>query len=276
MADKVEMNTNPEVILRKRKNADSVRIRKTEAAKRRALDRKKNGQAKRNGKFLRAETLIARHRASEREEYRVKRVSEYDHLTLKEGENNDGESKLVFVVRVKGPYGARIPPQAFKVLRILRLEKLNMGTFVKYNDTVRPLLRLINPYIVIGTPSLATVRNLIQKRATVKVSGGEEEEEEEASVPLNDNNLIESKLGDQGIICTEDIIHEIATLGDNFKTCIKFMEPFRLNPPVGGWGPLNKLKRLELREERESHKVNNSARAVLEEVDIDKFIEQQV
>lgn len=287
---------NPEVILRKRRNIQRVRDAKREEAKSKALAQNKAHNTKRKGKFIRPETLIARHRATERERYRVKRVTKFESDSL-EGIEKDpskiGTDKLIFIVRIKGPYNARIPSKALKVLEILRLQKVDTGTFAKCNNLIRPLLRLASPYIVIGEPSLATVRNLIQKRARVRVSlakrneilnkdevdegenyGGDENGE--VSVPLNDNNYIEGKLGKYGVICTEDIIHEIATLGDNFKNCIKFMEPFTLSPPVTGWTALSKLKRIEHKEKMEQFKPNNSSRAPLNIVDIDKYIASQL
>ena len=36
-------------------------------------------------------------------------------------------------------------------------------------------------------------------------------------IPLTDNSIIENVLGDLNIICIEDIVHEIYTVGGNFK-----------------------------------------------------------
>merc|ERR1712045_825521 len=33
----------------------------------------------------------------------------------------------------------------------------------------------------------------------------------------------------------EDLIHEIITVGPNFKYATNFLWPFKLNPPTGGW-----------------------------------------
>lgn len=42
-------------------------------------------------------------------------------------------------------------------------------------------------------------------------------------------------LGRFGIICMEDLIHEIYTVGPNFKYAANFLWPFKLNTPNGGW-----------------------------------------
>jgi len=42
-------------------------------------------------------------------------------------------------------------------------------------------------------------------------------------------------LGRLGITCVEDIIHEVATCGPNFKVANNFLWPFKLNNPRGGY-----------------------------------------
>jgi large subunit ribosomal protein L7e len=53
--------------------------------------------------------------------------------------------------------------------------------------------------------------------------------------PLSDNAVIEAELGKYGIICVEDIIHEILTVGPNFKQVNNFLWPFKLSNPTGGF-----------------------------------------
>jgi large subunit ribosomal protein L7e len=47
--------------------------------------------------------------------------------------------------------------------------------------------------------------------------------------------VIEQSLGKFNIICVEDLIHEIFTVGPNFKYASNFLWPFKLNTPTGGW-----------------------------------------
>ncbi|OUM55912.1 hypothetical protein BVG19_g5531 [[Candida] boidinii] len=305
-----QLDSNPEILLRKRRNADKLRLEKQQLAKKRENDKKINKLNNRKQKFIRVESLIAKNKASIREIYRIKRLSsslkeqtKTDKATTNNDNDNDND-KLVFVVRVQGPLGAKIPVKSKKILNILRLNHLYNGVFIKLNSNIEPLLKLVSPYIVIGKPSLSTIRNLIQKRGQVDSSitnnsttdnnnntnliiqnnDNTEEiinEKPVVSSQLNDNNFIEEKLGDHGIICVEDIIHEIVTLGDNFKTVCNFLKPFELNPPINGWGPLSKLKRLEQRESVKVSKLNsknsiNSAFAKLQEINIDDFISEQI
>merc|ERR1712139_137629 len=54
-------------------------------------------------------------------------------------------------------------------------------------------------------------------------------------LPLNDNEVINSQLGEHGIEGVEDLIHEIYTVGPHFKEANNFLWPFKLNAPRGGF-----------------------------------------
>lgn len=58
-------------------------------------------------------------------------------------------------------------------------------------------------------PNLKTVRELIYKRGYGKVN--------RLRVPLSNNSVIENALGKYGILSVEDLVHEIFTVGPNFK-----------------------------------------------------------
>lgn len=89
------------------------------------------------------------------------------------------------------------------------------------------MLRIAEPYITWGYPNLKTVRELIYKRGYGRVNG--------QRVALTNNNIIEQRLKKSGIICVEDLIHEIFTVGKNFKYASNFLWHFKLNNPRGGW-----------------------------------------
>merc|ERR1711935_338100 len=77
-----------------------------------------------------------------------------------------------------------------------------------------------------GEPNLKSIRELIYKRGHVKVKGNR--------TPITSNDIIEESLGKFNMICVEDLIHEIATVGPNFKYASNFLWPFKLNTPDGG------------------------------------------
>jgi large subunit ribosomal protein L7e len=53
-------------------------------------------------------------------------------------------------------------------------------------------------------------------------------------IPLTDNSIVEAALGKYGLICVEDLIHEIFTCGPHFKEANNFLWPFKLSSPLGG------------------------------------------
>jgi 60S ribosomal protein uL30 len=42
-------------------------------------------------------------------------------------------------------------------------------------------------------------------------------------------------IGKHDIICIEDLVHEIFTVGKHFKAATNFLWPFKLSNPTGGW-----------------------------------------
>jgi large subunit ribosomal protein L7e len=284
----VELNSNPEILLRKRKNADRLRIEKQEQARKKQQEQQRK-KTQRKNKFVRAESLVTKTLATRREQERVKRVSKVERAKFVSESNSksyiskvaadgtktrqiySGKPTLYFIVRTQGPYGVKIPSKVQKILLLLRLNHINTGVFVKLTETIYPLLKLISPYTVIGQPSLQSVRQLVQKRATVTV----EQDGEKKQIKLNDNNLVEEKLGDEGIICIEDIVHEIVALGENFKKVTYFLDPLVLNNDIVGYGPLAKLHKIEKQEAKKQVKTSNSGSAPVLEIDIDDFIAQQ-
>lgn len=262
------LNSNPEVLLRKRKDADRKRVQKQDE-----LRIKKEARFHKplvpKDKFVRAETLAMRNRASAIENKRVGNVLKFEE---KQSQVADSDPRLVFVIRIENPNKVlRIPKKVQAVFDVLRLSGPNVGVFVKLTPTVTPVLKLVAPYIVVGKPSLASVRQLFQKRACIN----DPTLESESVIKLDNNQVVEDRFGDDlGFICIEDLVHEVVTLGDNFKTVSMWLTPFKLTAPVNGWGPLAKLAKLRYAEDTKK-KVSLAGHAQLEEIDIDKFIDEQ-
>jgi len=135
------------------------------------------------------------------------------------------EDKLVFVIRIKGIN--KIAPKPRKILQLLRLLQINNGVFVRLTKATLEMLKIVDPWIAYGYPNLKTVRELIYKRGYGKV--------DKQRIALTDNSIIEASLGKYGIVCIEDLIHEIFTVGPNFKQTANFLWPFKLSNPTGGF-----------------------------------------
>jgi 60S ribosomal protein uL30 len=135
------------------------------------------------------------------------------------------EDKVVFVVRIRGTIG--VSPKVKKILQLFRLRQIHNAVFVKVNAATVNMLRLIEPYVAYGCPNLKSVRELCYKRGYGKVNG--------QRIPISSNAVIAEVLGKYNIVCVEDLVHEIVTVGENFKEASNFLWPFKLTCPRGGF-----------------------------------------
>jgi len=206
----------PESYLKKRKR----NLELQEKAKRRKVEQTKRNNEKRQLIFKRAEQYVREYRAKERSLIHFRR-------TAKKAGNFflEPEPKLALVIRIRGTMG--LHPKPRKILQLLRLRQIHNATFVRLTGATKQMLRLIEPYVTYGTPNLKTVRELIYKRGFAKIN--------RQRIPITNNSIIENALGKYGIICVEDLIHEIYTVGPNFKQANRFLWSFKLNPPRGGY-----------------------------------------
>ncbi|KAL4687021.1 hypothetical protein H8959_019149 [Pygathrix nigripes] len=83
------------------------------------------------------------------------------------------------------------------------------------------MLRIVEPYVTWGFPNQKSVQELILKHRQAKVKN--------KIIPLTDNTVIEEHLGKFGVICLEDLIHEIAFPGKHFQEISWFLHPFHLS-----------------------------------------------
>ncbi|EFQ25069.1 60S ribosomal protein L7 [Colletotrichum graminicola M1.001] len=208
----------PETLLKKRKSQEKARAERNAATEK----RKAANKEKRNVIFKRAEKYIAEYRDAEREKIRLSRVArENDSAYV------PAEAKLIFLIRIKGIN--KIAPKPRKILQLLRLLQINNGVFIKVTKATTEMIKIIEPWVAYGYPNLKSVKELIYKRGYGKVN--------KQRVALTDNAIIEESLGKYGIVCMEDLIHEIYTVGPNFKQASNFLWPFKLSNPTGGFRP---------------------------------------
>lgn len=135
------------------------------------------------------------------------------------------EAKLMFVIRITGIN--KLAPKPRKILKLLRLDQLHKGVFLKCSKPILNMLKCIQPYIIAGYPSLKTTKDLILKRGYAKVNGNR--------MPIHNNSIISEQLGKFGIHGMDDLIHEIYTVGPNFKQANNFLWAFKLKSPNGGF-----------------------------------------
>mmetsp|Transcript_19407 Transcript_19407/g.28960 ORF Transcript_19407/g.28960 Transcript_19407/m.28960 type:complete len:143 (+) Transcript_19407:773-1201(+) len=66
----------------------------------------------------------------------------------------------------------------------------------------------------------ATITDLLKRRGHLKI--------DTQRVPLTDNTLIEEHMSDYNMLCVEDIVHELHSVGEYFGQVSTFLWPFRL------------------------------------------------
>jgi len=201
----------PESVFKKRKTREEIRAKR--AANLRSLREK--GRNQRKVTFKRPEDFVKEHRSVERSLNRLRQVAKTSGHFFREPD------KLVFVVRTHGMKG--MDRRTKKILNLLRLRQQYNGVFMKLNNTTYKMLRLVDSYVTYGTPNLKSVRELIYKRGYLKMNG--------QRTAMTDNRLVEQQLGEYGVVCVEDIIHEISTLGPHFKQVNQSLWPFKLTFP---------------------------------------------
>lgn len=206
----------PESVLKKQKahqkatDSQAAELKKKREANKQKREVIKERAAKYNQEYVKAERDIIE----------AKRAAKRDNSFYV-----PAEAKLAFVVRIKGIN--KIDPKKRKTLQLLRLLQINNGVFVKLTKATSEMLKIVEPFVAYGYPNLKTVRELVYKRGYGKVN--------KQRLPITDNALIEENLGKYGITCIEDIIHELYTVGPNFKAVSNFLWPFKLSSPTGGF-----------------------------------------
>jgi len=206
----------PESVLKKRKTQKTI-------ADRRAVQEQKDKVTRKSARvaaFKKAEKYVKEYRNTERSLVRMKR----------QAKNNNNfyimpEAKVLCVIRIRGIN--RVSPQTRKILQLFRLRQIHNVVFVKVNKASMNMLRLVEPYVTYGPPTLKTVSDMMYKRGYGK--------QNRQRVALTDNSIIAKALGQFDIICIEDLIHEIYTCGPKFKEANNFLWPFKLSSPLGGY-----------------------------------------
>ncbi|XP_065878857.1 large ribosomal subunit protein uL30w [Euphorbia lathyris] len=205
----------PESVLKKQKRAEEWALAKKqelEAAKKKATEGRKLI-------FNRAKQYAKEYDQQQKELIQLKREAK-----LKGGFYVPPEAKLLFIIRIRGINA--MDPKTRKILQLLRLRQIFNGVFLKVSKATVNMLQRVEPYVTYGYPNLKSVRELIYKRGFGKVT--------QQRIALTDNSIVEQVLGKHGIICVEDLIHEIMTVGPHFKEANNFLWPFQLSAPLGG------------------------------------------
>jgi 60S ribosomal protein uL30 len=108
----------------------------------------------------------------------------------------------------------------------MTLSDFTSSSFYKYLSViVIARLKALDAYVAYGFVSHQTASDLLHRRAFTEFGGGRR--------VLSDNTIIEQALGDKNILCLNDLLHEVFTVGPNFTNALSLLCPFRLSSPVG-------------------------------------------
>ncbi|KAM9840833.1 60S ribosomal protein L7-like 1 [Aulostomus maculatus] len=200
----------PEYLLKKRKAYQAIKATQAKLA----LQEKRKVSKGKPFKFKRLEEFLKDSHKKHRDETRIRRGSHRPPPPLPPAKN-----KLAFVVRIREIKG--VSPKVMKVIKMLRIRKIFSGAFVQISKNSVAMMKIVEPYVAWGFPNLKSVRELILKRGQARVG--------RKRVPLTDNTFIEEHMGKHGIICLEDLIHEIYSVGKAFRVTNNFLLPFKLS-----------------------------------------------
>ncbi|EDW80242.1 uncharacterized protein Dwil_GK21063 [Drosophila willistoni] len=196
------------------------------------FEQKRNDRIKRlkktkeHHKFRRAESFVMGYLKAERTAKRIKQTILRTNVTQQSATAaEDTNSRLLLVMRHSGK--KIFDKTTTDILKTLRLGLRHNAVFVENTKENQLLLRVIEPFVVYGFPSLSTIRELLFKKGFARIDG--------KKTAIQSNTMVEQQLGEQGVICLEDIIHEIYTVGPNFAAVNNFLCAFTMSSPRDGW-----------------------------------------
>jgi len=179
--------------------------------------------------FRRAEEFVLRDIRKLRDHRKLKQ--QIKGIARAQDISEDTKPKLCFVLRLANDKEVDMCSVTKKALLSLRLLVKNQGTFVVLSQEVKKALEISQRFITWGEPSLRTVRELLLKRGYIRDYDAVQGTKASKPIPLMDNTLIEKHLGSVGVICVEDVVHEIFSTGDNFDAVNNFVGKFHLSDP---------------------------------------------
>jgi len=195
------------------------KVAQSDSFKKAILANKEEKKALRKKAYLRGLKYSREYRATEAKLVtRRRQAKQHGNLLIED------KPKIVVVTRIRGI--AKVKPKQRKVLQLLRLRQIFNTVVVKLNKPIQNMLRLVEPYIAYGYPSLKTIRGLIYKRGFLKING--------QRVKINDNKLVKDKFNNEDVVCVEDVVNQIYTAGKHFRTVTNGLWPFKLAPAKGG------------------------------------------
>jgi len=206
----------PETLLKKRTRNSKI----AESRKKFLLKRKETLKTRKEEYTKRGEAHYKRHAEEQSQLVTLKRKARAENAFYV-----PAEAKVALVVRIRGIN--HLAPQVRKILQLFRLRQLHNAVFIRINRATLNMFKRIEPYVTFGYPTRKVISELIYKRGYGKIH--------KQRIPLTNNEIIATALRQYNIICVEDLINEIYTVGPHFKEANNFLWSFKLSSPKGGF-----------------------------------------
>ncbi|KAK6588892.1 hypothetical protein RS030_2328 [Cryptosporidium xiaoi] len=210
-----------EGLLRRRKVTDFKRRLKYRE------ERRKIKKDLRKSDVTTLQSILKRTRNSILDRRRLKNKDKKPYMTPKK----DNGRLIVIVVRNSRYCGSS---NSYRILEKLRLLKKFSAIILSNDEETIKILRGIKPYVFYGFPNHALLKTLVYKKGAFINDTGNKGNNDENEILLTDNNVVEERLGNVGVLCTEDIVTGIWNGRDDednreiFDSILRNLAPFQL------------------------------------------------
>ena len=169
-------------------------------------------------KFKRAERFLAESVHRDRDSVRLLRVKNAIRNSPSTAAASTGN--IALVLRLANSKG--LTAEVTAILRDqLNLAAAGRAVLVRLDEPTVRALQQVRPYVVYGKPSQGLISELVTKKAVALI--------DVVATPIVDNTIVEKELGKEcGLVCLEDLAHELSTVGEHFDRVRKFLLPFNL------------------------------------------------
>lgn len=191
---------------------------------------KKKRRRENTHKYMSAQLLVKNYREKQKsfKAFRHKNYNKDKLINIKYDESMT--NKPIILIRICGVW-SRIPKEIQLILTRLNLKDLNNAVILFYNQEILKMIELIDNYITWGYISKTKIEDLLRKRGSINAGNNEVNE--------LDNVNIENSLGKYGIICIEDLIHELSFKTENSKVVLDYLGYFKLAENDEGFQKVN-------------------------------------
>eukprot|EP00747_Dinoflagellata_sp_TGD_P181444 gnl/TRDRNA2_/TRDRNA2_35279_c0_seq1.p1 gnl/TRDRNA2_/TRDRNA2_35279_c0~~gnl/TRDRNA2_/TRDRNA2_35279_c0_seq1.p1 ORF type:complete len:278 (-),score=57.27 gnl/TRDRNA2_/TRDRNA2_35279_c0_seq1:74-847(-) len=220
-------------VLRPRRPGESLKVAETVLRRR---DRNLKAQAERAAaiakvrkshrdykkgklKIIRAEKLVKNARIRQADRRRLKNKDKKPVPKRKKG-------RVLAVVR-NGRLGG--DKEVKRTLSALNLARRHTLVFRPNTPEILKQLHTVKPFVFWGPASFKVVFNIVHKKLYFK-----DPKEPQKGTLLSDNVLIETHLGDLGMLCTEDVAHTLHTCSKHFQKVDERLWPISIGDAKKG------------------------------------------